>query len=350
MDAFKQFLASDIIVTPFEVNKSFTFKGNELTGSDVSIERYLGKNIQSNPFISGSNPQTGVVYTQDQELIYESIKQLYYSNYLNYTASLGSPVNTASLVPGFDEAGDRLIGTTSSAGRYWNYPQTTLTFEKYFPTSSNSLIGVFSVPVGLFGTYIQPKSFFLISDSGSIFDDGEGNLIYQNTNQICGNIFYGHGIAVITSDSQPLGDTYGTGIYGSSLYGATDAAIIENFITSSNITCSFSSSFSLYETQYKCTIRENEFNYTNNPSIITGSVPYSGSIYSGSAVNTNSNYQLYVQADTVKEFVTSSYFAPYVTTVGLYDDAQNLLAIGKLSQPLPTSATTDTTILINIDR
>ena len=350
MGAFKQFLASDIIVTPFEVNKSFTFKGNELTGSDVSIERYLGKNIQSNPFISGSNPQTGVVYTQDQELIYESIKQLYYSNYLNYTASLGSPVNTASLVPGYDELGDRLVGSTSSAGRYWNYPQTTLTFEHYYPTASNSIIGVISIPVGLFGTYIQPKSFKWIADSGSIFDDGEGNLIYETTNQICGNIFYGHGLAIITSDSQPLGDVYGTAIYGSSLYGTSDAAVINNFITSSNVTCSFSSSFTLYESQYKCTIRENEFNYTNNPTIITGSVPFSGSIYSGSAVNTNSNYQLYVQADTVKGFVTSSYFAPYITTVGLYDDAQNLLAIGKLSQPLPTSATTDTTILINIDR
>jgi hypothetical protein len=36
--------------------------------------------------------------------------------------------------------------------------------------------------------------------------------------------------------------------------------------------------------------------------------------------------------------------------VGLYDEAQNLLAVGKLAQPLPTSPTTDTTILINLDR
>jgi hypothetical protein len=58
MSAYKQFLSSDIIVTPFEVNKSFTFKGAaSLTGSDVGIDRFLGKNIQSNPFISGSNLQ-----------------------------------------------------------------------------------------------------------------------------------------------------------------------------------------------------------------------------------------------------------------------------------------------------
>ena len=40
----------------------------------------------------------------------------------------------------------------------------------------------------------------------------------------------------------------------------------------------------------------------------------------------------------------------FITTIGLYDEMQNLLAVAKLSQPLPTSPTTDTTILINIDR
>ena len=336
MVAYKQFLTSDIIVTPFEVNKSFTFTGSQLNNSDVVIERYLGKNIQSNPFISGSNPQTGVVYTQDQELVYNSIKQLYYGNYLNSTASLGSPVNTASVVPGFDELGNRITGTVPSSGRYWTYPQTTLTFEHYFPTSSNSVIGVISIPVGLYGNYIMPNSFQWISDSGSITDDGEGNLIFGNTGQICGNIFYGHGIAIITSDSQPLGDVYGTAIYGSSLYGTSDTAVINNFVTSSNVTCSFSSSLVIFENQFKCTIQENEFNYTNNPTSLTGSVSNTGSIY-------------YPQNDTVKGFVTASYFDPYVTTVGLYDENQNLLAVGKLAQPLPTSATTDITILVNID-
>jgi hypothetical protein len=47
MTAFKQLLASDIIVTPFEVNKAFRFTGAaELTGSTVGIDRFLGQNIQ----------------------------------------------------------------------------------------------------------------------------------------------------------------------------------------------------------------------------------------------------------------------------------------------------------------
>ena len=48
MGAFKQFLASDIIVTPFEVNKGFTFQGDSVfTGSNVGIDRFLGRNFLS---------------------------------------------------------------------------------------------------------------------------------------------------------------------------------------------------------------------------------------------------------------------------------------------------------------
>ena len=327
MGAYKQFLASDIVITPLTLNKSFYFEGAAaFTASNVDIDRYLGLNSSSlfNPL---TDPTTGQITPQYQRLIYSSIKELYYSNYLNSTASLGSPVVTASLVPGSDPSGDVLVGTTSSAGRYWNYPQTTLTFEHYFPTASDSYIGVISIPVGLFGDYIQPGSFTWTSDSGSIYDDGQGNLIYDTTDEICGQIFYPHGIAIITSDSQPQGDTYGTAIFGSSLYGTSDAIIVQNFVTSSNVTCSFSSSITIYETQYKCTAGENEFGFSLNPTILSGS-----------------------NNDTLYDFATGSYFQPYVTTVGLYNEQQQLLAVGKLSQPLPLSPTTDTTILVNIDR
>jgi hypothetical protein len=328
MGAYKPFLASDIVITPLELNKSFNFKGAAaLTASNAGIDRFLGLNTSSlfNPL---TDPTTGQISPQYQRLIYSSIKELYYSNYLNSTASLGSPVTTASLVPGSDVAGNVLVGPTSSAGRYWNYPQTDLIFEHYYPTSSNSYVGVMSIPVGLFGNYIQPGSFIWSADSGSIYDDGEGNLILSSSQKICGQIFYPHGLAIITSNSSPgSSNLYGSAIFGYSLYGNfTDEQVIKNFVTSSNVTCSFSSSLTIYETQYKCTLNENEFNFSQNPSIISGS---EGEPYG---------------------YVTSSYFSPYVTTVGLYDEDQNLLAVGKLSQPLPTSATTDTTILVNIDR
>jgi hypothetical protein len=324
MSAYKQFLSADVIVTPFEVNKSFTFQGAAaLTASNVGIDRYLGEN---QPF-SPSSDTTGQITIQYQSLVYNSIKHLYYENNLG-PSNYGLPVVTSSLVPGNNELGNVLVGTTSSTGRYFSYPQTTLTFQKVFPTESSARIGVISIPVGIFGNYIQPNSFNMSSYAGTLTDDGEGNLLYNGG--YCGNIFYGHGLAVITVfSSSGAGNfgVYGSGSYGISTYGYTDSEILDSFILSDSVTCSFSSSLTIYETQYKCTVRENEYNFSLNPSIISGSTD-----------------------GTPYDFVTGSYFSPYVTTVGLYDENQNLLAIGKLAQPLPTSATTDTTILVNIDK
>lgn len=308
MGAYKQLLAQDIIITPFEVNKSFTFNGvSELTNSNVGIDRFIGKNITSSLrntvdiFNPNSDPTTGQLSTQYQRLIYNSVKELYYSNYLS--SSYGSPVTTASLVPGNDTEGNRLVGGTYTPS-FYNYLQTTLTYPHFFPTESNSIIGVLAIPSRLFGDNILPKSLTYTSDSGSYTDDGEGNLI--SGSEIVGNIIYQHGMIIITSGSD---------------------AVINNFVLSNNASVSFKSSYSIYETQYKCTIRENEFNFSQNPTLLSGS-----------------------SDDTLYDFATGSYFAPYITTIGLYDEQQNLIAVGKLAQPLPSSRTTDMTIYVNLDR
>jgi hypothetical protein len=142
-----------------------------------------------------------------------------------------------------------------------------------------------------------------------------------------GDVIYEHGIIIITSNGTSYVGPYGSGSYGNAIYGINTANLISGLMTGSNITCSFSSSFNIYETQYKCTIRENEFNFSNNPTQISGS-SNSGVLY---------------------DFATGSFFTPYATTVGLYDNAYNLLAVAKLAQPLPLSAVTDTSILINLD-
>lgn len=324
MSAFKQFLASDIIVTPFEVNKAFTFQGTAaLTASDVGINRLKGQNIQG--LFALSEATSGQVTTEYDRLVYNSIKELYFSNYLS--SSYGDPVQTPILYPGTTPEGDVLVGSTSSAGRYENYLQTTLTFDRYFPTASNAVIGVISIPSKLYGEKIQPGSFVLISNSGSLTDNGEGYLVTQ-ADEICGIISYQHGLAVVTGDSNP-GSGYGFSLYGTGIYGdsSDDDKFTLSFVESNNITCSFSSSYTLYETQYKCTINTSEFNFSLNPSIISGSTEA-----------------------TLYDFATGSYFNPYVTTVGLYNENQDLIAVGKLAQPLPTNNTTDLTILINIDR
>ena len=81
----------------------------------------------------------------------------------------------------------------------------------------------------------------------------------------------------------------------------------------------------IYENEIRCKIGENEFNMSTNPTITTDN---SGSL---------------------RDFATSSFFAPYVTTVGLYNERNELLVVAKLAKPLPLSSTTDTTIIVKYD-
>ena len=49
------------------------------------------------------------------------------------------------------------------------------------------------------------------------------------------------------------------------------------------------------------------------------------------------------------DFVTGSEFSPFVTTVGLYNESNELIVVGKFPRPLPISSQTDTTYIINFD-
>jgi len=340
MSVFKPFITSDVVVSPFKVNKSFIFEGTAaLTGSGVDL--FIGENIISSLWTSGSNP-TGYITIQDKSLVYRSIRELYYYNYLY--GDDGSPATTASFNP------DGTITTTTSyTPNAYNYLANTLPASRYFPTGSGEIIGVISIPSNLFGEYIKPGSFYL-AVSGNLstndyveddyiddyftnlsfttvvlHDDGEGNIL--SNNQKVGDIIYEHGIIILTSDGIPGQDGYGYVNYGSTTYGLGDSLFIEDIIQSSTLNIYFQSTITIYESQYKCTIRENEFNFSQNPSLISGS-SNSGIIY---------------------DFATGSYFNPYVTTVGLYNNNKELLAVAKLAQPLPLSAVTDMNILVNLD-
>jgi hypothetical protein len=322
MSVYKPFTTSDVVVTPFKVNKSFTFTGaNEFTASNVGIDRFIGKNIQSTLFVSGSNP-TGQISSQNQELVYDSIKQLYYSNFIS--GSDGSPANLAQ----FNTDGTITVqgGSGSYQPMYDNYLPDTLAANRLFPTASNDSIGVISIPSNLFGENIKPGTLTITSPNNTLIDDGEGNLM-EATAKV-GDIVYQHGIIILTAfGSSITGSVYGSAIYGTSIYGTNNISDLNELITGSNVTCSFQSTTTIYESQYKCTLRENEFNYTQNPSAISGSTN-SGIVY---------------------DFLTGSYFEPYITTIGLYNNANQLVAVGKLAQPLQSSKTTDTSILINLD-
>jgi hypothetical protein len=440
MSAWKQFLASDFIVVPFQVNKGFTFNTSSFytqsNGEFVGIERFLGVNTPWDVIYTANNT-TGVNQVEYQSLIYNSAKQLYYSNFL-YSSS-GDQANLRVLIPGSGPSGsgDTFIGSGISGSNplYDNFLQSTLTPQRYWPSASGDSIAVISIPSKIYGEYVAPLSFiFEYSSSFKAYDDGEGNLyssasfswdtgeleyfyysesldwtsytdpqemkwaspsnlpagytfisaswqgaagrtpfIDANTTdpvQEIDNqgITYDESTGVMQSDSSvwAFQDTTGdtgpalfTWVSSSALIKSVDAnenvgniiyphgmAIFTNqdlpissIVNLGNVICSFSSSYTIYETQYKCTIREDEFNYTLNPSAQA----------SGSTFEWTGSYFYEPGNGQLSDNLTGSYFSPYVTTVGLYNEAQDLIAVGKLAQPLPTSNTTDLTILVNLD-
>ena len=307
MSAYKQFLSSDIIVTPFEVNKSFYFDGESaLNSTNVKIDRFIGESEGERDF-NESWSKTGNVKEEYKDLVFNSIKKLYYGNYTK-----GGNEGTS----------------TKASGSYNNSLPTDLNFERFFPSPDSYFfnnIGVLSIPSKLYGNRIQPKSFRFTSASTTITDDGEGNLKVDGA--LVGTIFYNQGIAVIVGAAGEGGGgaKYGSAIYKTDVYGTTeDIYMASNFMTYANVTLAFSSSYDIFETQYKCTIDANEFNYSANPSLL------SDSLRGGDKILQSGSSQY-------SDFVTSSYFSPFVTTVGLYNDNKELVAVGKLSQPLPTS-------------
>jgi len=222
MAAYKQCLYSDVIVTPFEVKKGFTFNSSSFGDHDVQIFTYEGRN-------SNTTTEIGKFNGVRRNLLYNSIKQLYYSNYLS--SSTGDMPVSASILPGETPEGDVLRGPSSSTGRYYNYLDSTLTSSRYFPTESNSEIVVFSIPSRLFGDYIQPESFVWEDNTNNVIftDDGEGNVLISGIallypNSIVGNIIYQHGIITITNSNN------------------VDPLNINDFSTATNVTCSFTSS------------------------------------------------------------------------------------------------------------
>lgn len=97
-------------------------------------------------------------------------------------------------------------------------------------------------------------------------------------------------------------------------------------IAFSNYSMSFSAESTIYENAVRCRVLENDFNYTlNNSAIQSGTT--------GS----------YIDA------ITGSDFRPYATTIGLYNDADELLVVGKLSTPYPIPSNTDVTFIVKWD-
>ena len=132
-----------------------------------------------------------------------------------------------------------------------------------------------------------------------------------------GNVFYKQGMIVV-SDPRPK--------YWDAFLGRTGNFDFDG--VQYGFTGSFRSTTTFYEHEVTCKIRKNEFNFTQNWTVRQDK-------------NDSSQY--------VDDYATSSFFNPYVTTIGLYNDKYDLVAIGKLASPLEKRDDVDMNIIIRFD-
>ena len=224
---------------------------------------------------------------------------------------------------------------------------------------------IFTIPQELFGEELKPGSINLdVTNGGKTYqlrDDGDGNIYdfahsasfaayksssFDRTQGITangsgsqvGNAFYSHGLVVLTD----------TG----SLLNAGDTTFDLNFQATQTI----------YEYEYLVTIEPGEFNLITNKSA-TENLSGSINVAEGSTdihkffapsdqptgAGTGSYKTSYTQASGYQGFVSHSDFKPYVTTVGLYNDNNELLVIGKLAKPIKLGNDINTSIVVRFD-
>jgi len=186
MSAFKKLSKSDVTVVPYAANKQWNLIQCSYPTSSEYFTIYKGTNV------TGSfNPDTDPI-TNDQyeRLVYDQINHLFYQT---YSASL----DTSSLMFTLDnyESASQQRPTAS----YFIYNDNA-NLIKSFPTGAMNSIKVVAINQDIYGNKVLPNSFVLTSSAYSITDDGFGNLYNYGTTHI-GNIFYAHGLAIITNQA-----------------------------------------------------------------------------------------------------------------------------------------------------
>lgn len=180
----------------------------------------------------------------------------------------------------------------SFSGSYNISEQSTITIPGSRVLGSKALI--YSIPRSIFSSFIQMKSVKITSTMLSReYVDNEGILQDSETGKIVGDVFYDKGLIVIT-----------------------DSPSIATLSTGENI--QFISNKHINTYNVSCNVKDREYNFTYNP--------------------------------TAKRLNSSTIeFTPYITSVGLYNDANELLAVAKMSRPIKKASNVDMTFKIQLD-
>jgi hypothetical protein len=253
----------------------------------------------------------------------------------------------------------------SIKAQFYNNPETSSVMTEVGRRKSyaskdervlESNLAVLPIPRSYYGEGMKIGTVVLEDEeSGRTYtDDGYSNLV-DITGSIWGNIFYDRGLVVVTKD-------------------VVSGSILSQF------TLSYRSTKTIFENEIFLSVLENEFNYSQNPSAViedggkrtkilvtnpwdpSGRTSVSASIWeSGIRYIRNKNrpftsslnpkvfgsFDDYMENNTNDR--TGSFIAPFITTIGLYDDSLNMVAVAKLPVPIKSLPDYPVNFIIRFD-
>jgi hypothetical protein len=268
----KEIPKSDIVVRPFKVYKEWTLDHNDIHPLFA---------------LSGSGGNYDVEIEETTHGIakiplFASIKAQFYNN--SATASIFTEVGRRT---SYASTTDRVLGSQAV---------------------------VLTVPQSKYGEGFKVGSVVLTDTAvGRTYtDDGYSNLIDSASNHK-GNIFYDRGMVILTEDI----------VSGSTL---------------STFYLDYRSTQTIYENEIFLSVLENEFNVSQNPSAVDWNADRTfgkiklHSITSSLDPTITGGFADFEYSSSMDP--TGSYLAPFITTIGLYDNELNMVAVAKLPQPI----------------
>jgi len=279
----KTILPSDVSTRPLKVYKEWFLTQND-------IQPLFGENIGGS-FDPDTAEKSGGVYKQ---LLYKSIKSKYY-----YNSTTQSVVTEYGRRKSYRSTDERVIGNE---------------------------IAVIPIPQIIYGEGIKVGTLVLedVANSHIYTDDGYSNLVSGSS--IYGNVFYEQGLVVLT----------------------TNVVSGSTFSNPGGYTLQFRSTKTIYENEIFLSVLENEFNVSQNPTAIEyrGGVPFIRTSFPTQMTSSLGQPQgVYIFPDKESGSFSDyeedlplnpigSYLAPYITTIGLYDNQGDLIVVAKLPRPI----------------
>ena len=358
---------NDIVSTRTLLHEAIPLTGTIISGtySDLNIKNYthgMFQSVYDYPFLSSSANHifditigVSAQSSLSSSLTSQGSKKI---NLYNQMAQVLMGYDSSNNINLFDEDGDLIAGGSKQKEVFFfnfsrllikdeikkgSFSTSISVAQSNDPSSANFMANCIDI------TDFSGSNGYLVNspvgEYGILYATASSTAIYQllHTDQYfpVGLIFYQAGVAVISgsifmdqADGGILNNSPGTAnlkrfeaAVGNSGFNSVTGSTISasaNDIRARIKNIQFNNTVELNSTVYFCRAHHNEFNYSSNPTYLSGS-------------------EIRVKTNATDTPIS------YITTVGLYSDNNELMAVGKLSEPLKKSPDNEFTIRVRLD-